>query len=595
MAQRISEKTIQEIAERISILDVVSPYVQLKQAGNNHKGLCPFHPDKNPSFVVNPERKTFHCFGCGVGGDIFGFFMKFHNVPFLEALRELGRQAGVRIEQQSSERDLQREESQRQALAANQLACRFYHDHLAEKTRGEIARRYLQQRGVQAESIAGFLLGYAPDSWDGLAQFLVRKGESPAMALSLGLILPRKSGTGFYDRFRNRLMFPILGTTGQVLGFGARALDDQGPKYLNSPESPLYHKGSNLYGLHLAQKSIRERDLVIVVEGYLDLIALHEFGFSHSVAVLGTALTAEQIQILQRYTRNFLLLFDGDDAGRKASFRNLPSFLERGISGRVVYLPEQEDPDSCLRKWGREPFQKRIDGALPLLDVFLDQQLGDTGKSLTVERKASALREVLPLINRIPDRLEQNLHIKALAERVGIEELFLREELADLTKRTKAGTALPKRIPTEETREPPEERMLCQILIQYPVLIPRFVESNVLESFSSHTVRVALAAILDVYREEDAVNLSRVLSLQTDPKIIRLLTSLSCREEFTREEATVALEDSIRRILRKGFQSRMILLNRRIAEAERNQQGDLQNRLFQEKQSLLEQEKTLLR
>ncbi len=594
MSRRVSEGTIREIAERISILDVISPCVSLKQAGKTFKGLCPFHPDKNPSFVVNPERNTFHCFGCGTGGDAYSFFMKFHNVPFMEAVQELARQAGVPLEKRDVRKDAKKEEAFQKAVSLNRLACRFYQHTLLERPEGEIARTYLKKRGVTRDTVPKFLLGYAPNAWDGLLQFLTQRKESLPLAEALGLILPKKSGRGYYDRFRNRLMFPILGTTGHVLAFGGRCLDEEGPKYINSPESIVYHKGSVLYGLHLTQSSVRERKTVILVEGYLDLIALHEFGFSHSVAVLGTALTAQQIQVLKRYTRNFILIFDGDAAGKRASFRNLPEFLEKAILARAVYLPEGEDPDSFLRKEGPEALEKLLEQAPPLLDIFGKDKMAPLSPGDSVEKKVSVLRELIPVIQKIPDRLEQNLRIKTLAETVGIEELFLRGELSKYKGGKQGEAKVSGKTGQKETGEwPAEERLVCQVLVQFPTMIPRFLEAEVLPSFSNQALKNVVQAFTDHFQERGTLRLEEVITPEEHPDIYPLLTALSCKEEFTEQEAAIALEDSIHRIKRKSLQGKLKVLNRRIQEAERLQQSDLQSRLFQEKQRLLKQEKAL--
>lgn len=595
MASRISEKTISEITERISIVDVISPCVPLNKAGKNYKGVCPFHPDKNPSFVVNPERNTFHCFGCGVGGDVYSFFMKFHNVPFLDAVRELARQAGVRLAERPEKKDPEKEEAYRKAVSLNRFVCQFYHKTLMEKPAGRTAREYLKKRGVSMDRIAQFTLGYAPNSWDGLLHALSPQKDTLASAVSLGLLIQKKTGRGYYDRFRNRIMFPILGSTGQVLAFGGRSLDEQGPKYINSPESNLYHKGSVLYGLNLAQQFIRDHDSVILVEGYLDLIALHQHGFSHSVAVLGTALTAQQIQILKRYTRNFILVFDGDPAGKKASFRNLPEFLQREIPTRVVYLPENEDPDSFLRKQGVASFQTLLDRAFPLLDTFLKEKTNSLDSVDPVEKKVSVLRELIPVIRKIPDRLEQNLRLKVLAEEVGIEELFLRDELSKSKEEKREKRDDLSVVRERETRVwPVEERLVCQILIQFPYLIPKFMETNVLESFTSSTLKKIIRTFGQYFLQEGTLDLPKVLSTQEDPDLSFLLTSLSCKEEFTQKEAVIALGDSLRRIQKKSLQTRLKTLNKKIQEAENTCQADLQSRLFQEKQRLLQEEETLL-
>jgi DNA primase len=595
MEQDGSEKRM--IAERVSILDLVSPHVHLKKAGRYYKGLCPFHPDKNPSFVVNPDRNTFYCFGCGVGGDIYSFLMKFHNLPFLQAMEELARRAGVQLRERARRRDSEREEAYRRGLALNESVRQFYHRNLLESPEAERARRYLSRRGVGGETVGAFSLGYAPGEWDGLQRFLRQKPGALELAAALGLLIPRKDGEGSYDRFRNRLMFPIFNATGKVLGFGGRSLGEQEPKYMNSPESFLYHKGSILYGLQEAQASIRSRDAVIVVEGYFDLLALHQHGVPNSVAVLGTALTTEQIDILKRHSPNLVLVFDGDLPGRKASFRNLPELLERDIPARVVYLPEDEDPDSFLKKWGREAFEKLLEEAPPLLDLFLKERMQDLRKGDPVARKVSVLRQLLPLIRKIPDRLAQSFRIKSLAEEVGIPELLLWEELSNYKEpsregnRTRAGETT-----VQDAGEwPAEEKLICQILIQFPSLLRKFAEAELFGSFKSASLGALVRRLSEHYDARGTLDLSEVLPDETkDTKLFRLLASLSCREEFTEEQAATALEDSIRRLKKRALKERLEGLNKRIQEAEASQQTDLQSQLSLEMQRLLEEKKALL-
>lgn len=595
MGQDVSEKTI--IAERVSILDLVSPHVELKKAGKYYKGLCPFHPDKNPSFVVNPDRNTFHCFGCGEGGDIYSFFMKFHNLPFPQALEELARRAGIQLRERRHRKDPKKEEEYKRGLALNESVCRFYHRTLLESPEAGVAREYLEKRGIGGETIRTFSLGYATDGWDRLLRSVQKKQGAMEVASALGLLIPRKDGNGSYDRFRNRLMFPIFNTMGQVLAFGGRSLGDQEPKYMNSPESFLYHKGSVLYGLHGAQQAIRERDAVIVVEGYFDLLALHQNGIQNAVAVLGTALTTGQIDIMKRHTQNLVLVFDGDMAGRKASFRNLPDLLERGIPARVVYLPENEDPDSFLNKRGKEALERLLEGAPSLLELFLHEKTQDIGKGDPVEKKVAALRQVLPMIRKIPDRLSQGLRIKSLAEEIGIPELSLREELSNLNEparraRERVGEET---TPREAGKWPAEERLICQILIQFPSLLPEFTEAGVLGSFRSASLGDTIRELAEHYRDGEPLNLSEVLPEElSDPGLFRLLTRLSCREEFTEEQAVTALDDSVRRLKKRALKERMDGLNKRIQEADQSQQADLRTQLSLEMQRLLQEKKALL-
>jgi len=595
MGQDVSEKTI--IAERVSILDLVSPHVQLKKAGKYYKGLCPFHPDKNPSFVVNPDRNTFHCFGCGEGGDIYSFFMKFHNLPFPQALEELARRAGIQLRERRRRKDPEKEEAYKRGLALNESVCRFYHRTLLESPEAGVAREYLENRGIGAETIRAFSLGYATAGWDRLLRSVQKKQGAMEVAAVLGLLIPRKDGNGSYDRFRNRLMFPIYNTMGQVLAFGGRSLGEQEPKYMNSPESFLYHKGSVLYGLHGAQQAIRERDAVIVVEGYFDLLSLHQNGIQNAVAVLGTALTTGQIDILKRHTQNLVLVFDGDPAGRKASFRNLPDLLERNIPARVVYLPEDEDPDSFLNKQGKEALERLLEEAPSLLELFLQEKTQDIGKGDPVEKKVAVLRQVLPMIRKIPDRLAQSLRIKSLAEKIGIQELSLREELSNLSEPAKkAGERVARETGPQETGKwPAEERLICQILIQFPSLLPRFTEAGVLGAFKSTSLGDTIRELAEHYTEGETLNLSEVLPEEpSDPRLFSLLTRLSCREEFTEEQAVTALDDSVRRLKKRTLKERMDSLNKRIQEADQSREADLRTQLSLEMQRLLKEKKALL-
>jgi DNA primase len=595
MHSKVPEKTIREIADKISILDVVSPCVSLTRAGRNYKGLCPFHPDKNPSLIVNPERNTFHCFGCGTGGDAYSFFMKFHNVPFMHAVQELARQAGMDLELSQEKRDPLKEESQRRGAELNQQVSSFYQQILLEDPGADNARTYLQKRGIGPNTIRDFSIGFAPNDWDRLTRHLMRTPSYLQLATLLGLIQPRKSGRGYYDRFRNRIIFPISGTTGQIIAFGGRTLDTEGPKYINSSESFLYKKGSVLYGLQQAQSHIRRTDCVILVEGYMDLITLHQNDFHNAVAVLGTSLTMHQMQILKRYSRQFLFLFDGDDAGIKASFRTLPDILEQQILARAVYLPPEHDPDSFLRTEGRDALQVKIDESSLLLDRFIVQQTDSLKHRNTVNEKVAVLRKILPILVKIPDQLEQQLRIRAVSHSIGIEERFLWEELGKHKneKRIDTNTRTTRR-PESATQWPSEERLVCQVVIQFPGLSLRLIDPDALECFSNISLRNLVQAIAIQYQERGALNLPELLSSQEDPEVIRLLTDLSCREEFTEPEAITALGDSLRRIRKKNLQARLKMLNQQIRESETLHQDELQNKLFLEKQRLLRGEKARL-
>src|SRR4030043_538703 len=377
----LSEDKVSEIRDRSSILEVVSDYLTLKKAGKNYRGLCPFHSDKTPSFMINEEKQIFHCLGCGEGGDVFTFLMKVGHFSFPQAVEELAKRYGVKLPSREPSPAQKKEMAKREVLfQINQMASEYFHDLLTKRREGEEGRRYLSQRGMNQEVISEYRLGYSTDRWDGLVRHLQEKKVSLELAWELGLISPKKKvrdsalregrrldSTSWYDVFRGRILFPIFDLHQRVVGFGGRVIREGEPKYLNSPESSIYHKGEILYGLQGARRYATEKDRVTIVEGYFDLLTLHQCGLKHSVATLGTALTPQHIRTLKRYTKNMITVFDADPAGVQASLRSIPLFLEEEAVGRMTLLPKGEDPDGFIRKGNLEDFKKRVDGAVPLI------------------------------------------------------------------------------------------------------------------------------------------------------------------------------------------------------------------------------------
>ncbi len=417
---RISEDKIQEIRDRADIVEVVSGYLPLKRSGANYQGLCPFHQEKSPSFNVNASRQIFHCFGCGVGGNVFSFLMRMDGLSFPDAVRRLGEKVGVEVEEEEvSPAEIQRREARERLLRVNEAAGTFYHRILLEEEAGAAGRRYLRQRGYDGETVRAFQLGFAPDAWEALARHLAEQKFALEDARQAGLVRPGKQDRGDFDQFRNRLIFPIHDLQGRMIAFGGRVLDDSLPKYINSTESAVYHKGQILYGLHQAREAMRHTGEALVVEGYFDVIALHRAGFAGAVATCGTALTGEHARLLKRYADKVLLVFDEDAAGRQATFRAMDALLPVGLEIGVVGLPPGEDPDSLLKAGGADGFRRCLDASRPVLEVFLDDQLQVNGES--VEGRARAAEQVLERIRRLPGDLERNLYVKRLAERTGID------------------------------------------------------------------------------------------------------------------------------------------------------------------------------
>jgi len=446
----IADEKIREIRDRIDIVEVVSSYLELKRSGVNHFGCCPFHHEKTPAFNVNSARQIFHCFGCGVGGNVFSFLMRIEGLSFPDAVKRLGERVGIEVEDEDVSPEEQKRREQRERLyRINEVASNYYHAVLMESPEGETARRYLKQRGYGRDTAQQFLLGFAGGHWEALAEHLVEKGFTPEDIRATGLT--RVGNRGDYDLFRNRLIFPIFDLRGRVIAFGGRVLDDGQPKYINSPESAIYAKGSVLYGHYQAKEVMRQQDAAVIVEGYFDQLALHRAGFRNAVATCGTALTRDHGRLLKRYSSKVLLLFDQDSAGRKATFRAMDVLLAESLNVAVVELPGGEDPDSFLKKEGSEAFQIRFDQARPVLDLFMQERLAEAGEDLA--ERAKAVEEICAKIRLLPSEVERRLYLPLLAQRSGLQEEFLaRKILAAASSReapnlTRRPAPLPQAVP----------------------------------------------------------------------------------------------------------------------------------------------------
>ncbi|MEA3465069.1 MAG: DNA primase [Thermodesulfobacteriota bacterium] len=425
---RIPEDIIMQVREQIDIVDLISGYVELKHSGANHKGLCPFHNEKTPSFNVNSTRQIFHCFGCGVGGNVFSFLMRMDGIAFPQAVRRLAEQAGIDIpEDEPNAFELQRRKEREQFNRVYEIATTFYHQVLLNDPRAAQARGYIRRRGFDSDAVRRFRLGYAPSGWNALCEHLKQESIDPEQAKLLGLIRSGKEGRGDYDMFCQRLLFPIDDMVGHVVAFGGRVLDDSLPKYINSPESPLYHKSSVLYGLYQAKNEMRRQRKVVVVEGYFDHLALVQAGIEHVVATCGTALTGEHAKVLKRYVEQVVLLFDQDKAGQKACFRAMPVLLQAELQVMTLSLPEGDDPDTCVRREGFERFGERLDGARSAVDYHMEVTLGAAGDN--AEAKAQAINEILVMIRQVPGEIERDLHLASLAHCSGVAPDLLRRQL----------------------------------------------------------------------------------------------------------------------------------------------------------------------
>lgn len=451
---RIPESKIDEIRESIDIVDVISPHVQLRKRGKNFIGLCPFHTEKTPSFTVSTEKQIFHCFGCHTGGNVFKFLTEFHKISFVEAVQELAGQQGIAIEFDKQEYTEQQSE-QEVLYDINTEAARYFLNNLLNDDEGEFARKYLHERNIKTQTLRSFGLGYALRGWENFINYAKSRNLNIEKCFQLGLIGKTSEGK-LYDKLPGRLIFPIFSPNGRVVAFAGRVLDtkETGAKYINSPESVIYIKGRVLYGLSFAKDDIRRLDKAIIVEGYMDLISLYQSGIKNVVAVSGTALTDDQVQLLSRYTKNVVLLFDADVAGIKASMRSIEILLKRDMEVKIVSLPKGEDPDSFVNKFGKEEFEELVKKAENFLE-YESKYYESQGKFDDPSTAAEAIRDLVKPIALMNDELKRNLLIKNIANKFNLREKLLESELdkqmIQIKRYEKGDTRNLQRRKTEET------------------------------------------------------------------------------------------------------------------------------------------------
>ncbi len=442
---RINESKIEEIRSSSSIVDVISGYVQLRKRGRNYLGLCPFHTEKTPSFTVSEDKQIYHCFGCHAGGNVFKFLMDYEKISFIEAVQELANRLGIEIEYESAPGD-ERQNELELLYDINTEAAKYFYNNLHNSDEGEIARKYLQERKIKPQTMKTFGLGYSLRSWENFLNFAKEKKLDLERVTELGLIGRNDDGRS-YDKFSGRLIFPIFSPNGHVIAFAGRVLDERekAAKYLNSPESQIYYKGRILYGLSFAKDEIRKLDKAILVEGYMDLISLFQAGVKNVVAVSGTALTEDQVQLLSRYSKNVVLLFDADTAGIKASMRSIELLLKRDVEVKIATLPSGEDPDSFINNYGKEKFDETVSYA----QNFLEYQSGyyeKQGLFTDSSKMAEAIRDLVKSAALINDELKRNLLIKTIAKKFNLREILIENELEKVLKKEKISSKITKSV-----------------------------------------------------------------------------------------------------------------------------------------------------
>lgn len=589
----MAQDTVAEIRDRIDIVDLVQGYVpDLKRTGRSYKGKCPFHQEKTPSFVVFPDSQNFHCFGCGKGGDLFTFHMLIEGVEFRDALKDLAARAGVELQQGVG--FVPKHDAHRTRLIElNDLAATFYHHILTKAPQGAAGRELLDQRGISSEIVEMFNLGFAPDGWDGLLSFFGSRSIDIATAEEAGLVQPRKSGDGHYDRFRNRFMFPIRNRDGETVGFGARAIGDDMPKYLNSPQTSIFDKSSVVYGLDLAREPIRKAEEVVIVEGYMDVIAAYQFGYRNVVAAMGTALTEPQVALVRRGAKRIVMALDADSAGQLATLRGLETMSESmqgdgeakpnafGIARiertqkteiAIAQLPADKDPDDVIRE-NPDEWKALIGRAIPFLDFTIDMLTADVEFS-DARGKSEAVHRIAPLFRQITDRVVQSHYIGELSRKLRLDERMV---LSEIRRANMAGRerALRKAASSEQpvvdgrSRERTNENYLTALLLRHHHITEEIIEVIPLDDIHDARNR----AIIETLRDEDVAQMTAeqiVVALDDDiaDHAEYLLQSLEGRpEQFPgqiKSEATQILSNLGRE--RFGFLLRQLQDNLRQAE-----------------------------
>ena len=518
MAVYIPEEKINDIKNSADIVDIISEVVVLKKSGKNFLGLCPFHSEKTPSFTVSPDKQIFYCFGCNAGGNVFSFLMKQHGLSFPEAARMLARRYGIDIPVRTMSLEQKRRISERESvLAINRQAMDFFRCALLENASGKKAMEYLLKRGISREIIDDFKLGYAPEGWDNLAIYFSKNKQSDGLVEKSGLIIPRKGKSGFYDRFRSRIIFPIFDVSMQVIGFGGRVLDDSLPKYLNSPETPVYNKSRSLYGLHMAKGKCRESETVFIVEGYFDLLALHQHGIQNSVATLGTSLTPEHVQILRGFigkSGRVVLVYDSDIAGIKAAQRSIEVFDKGYVDASIVVLPAGHDPDSYLLEFGAEPFTKLAAESKGVISFLIDCAVKKHG--LSTEGKIHIISDMKVPLAAINDNVARSLYSKELAERIGIDETAVLEKVREVSAGRSSGIAKPAADYVLQKNGNRLERRIIAMMLQFPEVLPEVDNRGVLNLFEDNILKSIGQFILK--RKNRSVELASELMTIIDDK-----------------------------------------------------------------------------
>jgi DNA primase len=576
-----------DVKNQADIVRIVSDYVTLKKRGANHVACCPFHSEKTPSFNVHQGKGLFKCFGCSVGGDVFGFIMQIEGCSFTEAVRVVAEKTGIAIPAVEETEDFKKVARDRETiLKLNEWAAEFFEKSLDEGREGARAREYIDSRGISEETRRLFRIGYAPDSWDALASYLKQKGATVDDLDSSGLMVLKEQG-GLYDRFRGRVMFPIMDSQGRVIAFGGRVMGEGEPKYLHSPETAVDTKGRNLYGLGLAKNEIRQKGFAILVEGYLDCVIPFQAGVHNVVASLGTALTDNQVRLLRRYMEKpkIVVNFDPDSAGQSATMRSIEILLMEGFKVNILRMPTDDDPDEFVRAYGADKFLALLKTTQPYIEYIID--IASAGHDLSRPAgKVEAINSILPHLARMRDRFERLEYAAQIADRFKVDSRTIREELKRTATSGKTNLDQKRLAATQEITQ--AERQLLELLLGSAEVRRMIVPNLSREEFESLATVSIFSAIVEVEKEGVEANFSSLIKRLEKESDIELLPTLLMSDlswagetdfDTLFKKATGALSSLRRRELEKRLDGIQI----EIGQAEREQDTEKYLRLYQEK------------
>ncbi len=548
----IPEDIIRQILDRSDIVDIIGSYIPLKRAGQNFKAACPFHHEKTPSFMVNPKKQIYHCFGCGVGGNAISFVMAQDHLSFPEAVRQLAQRADVVIPE-AARGSQERTQLRQKIFKINELAQQFYQKNLLfnKDAATHHARAYLKKRGIDRQAVERFGMGFAVDQWDALMDHLKKHRVPINFMEKAGLIIGRQRSDGFYDRFRNRIIFPIMDVKGRCVAFGGRTLEADNPaKYINSPESPVYTKGQHLYGLPLAKDDIIKQDLAVIVEGYMDFMTPFLAGIRHLVASLGTALTLEQIRLIRRYTKNIVMLFDSDQAGQAATLRSLDILIEEGMHVKVATLDADTDPDAFIRRFGPDAFQERLAQARGLIDFKLQALLATTDRE-SIEGRAAIAEAMLPTIARFPNEIVKSEYVKKLARTLSVTPEALTAEMKKVNARDgradMSSAAAPRHAAV--TALPAAEKNILRLMLEDQDYIPLVQDELNATDFEHRDLQVIVAKIFELFsRDRQDFNPARLTGCFDDQRIVGIISSLMAAEDTLAGDKQKIHADCVQRL-----------------------------------------------